>query len=310
MAATPEKRRGKPTLLFFALTKFDRHLMESAGEEGNDPALRFEIRLNASLLTPFAKIEPSWPKQWTPGQPFNNLFWIRNPNFKAEHVITYAERREVEVIPQRLGRLAQLRDAFTGSSLVRAHFREPARSWQEVMKLNDGGVSYLADDISAVATEDLKIGQIAARLAEIRRDTHDLLHIYYIDDDYIARRAQRLSVVDERIFVDLNYCAESAAFGTALRGLMVDASDFYGAFWQLLNQAAPQAARSNRAPGACSPASSSQQGGDEPASADRWSRIGVAALNYWTKLMFERADDPAFSPASWHRPGNVEGNRD
>ena len=291
--ATPEKRRGKPTLLFFALTKFDRHLMESAGEEGNDPALRFEIRLNASLLNPFAKIEPSWPKQWVPGRTFDNLFWIRNPNFKAEHVITYAERREVEIIPQRLGRIAQLRDAFTGSSLVRAHFRDPARSWQEVMKLNDGGVRYLADAISAVATEDLKLGQIAARLTEIRGDTHDLLRVYYIDDDYAARRAQRLAVVEEQIFVDLNVCAESAAFGTALRGLMVDASDFYGAFWQLLNQASPQAAaQSTRG---LFTSLVKPQAGEEPASADRWSRIGVAALNYWTSLMFERADTPAFS---------------
>jgi hypothetical protein len=293
--ATPEKRVGKPTLLFFALTKFDRHLMESAGEEGNDPALRFEIRLSASLLNPFAKVEPSWPRQWTPGQAFDNLFWIRNPNFKAEHVINYVERREVEIIPRRLDRLGQLRSAFIGSTAVRTHFRDPPRAWDEVMKLNDGGVAYLADALSSVATEDLKLGQIASRLAEIRRETHDLLHIYYVDDDYAVRRAQRLATVDEQIFVDLNYCAETAAFGTALRGLMMDASDFYGAFWQLLNQPAPAEARTPqpRAKGLFTSIVKPQEA--VVGASDRWSRIGVAALSYWTNLMFERADDPAFT---------------
>jgi hypothetical protein len=293
--ATPEKRIGKPTLLFFALTKFDRHLMESAGEEGNDPALRFEIRLSASLLNPFAKVEPSWPKQWTPGQAFDNLFWIRNPNFKAEHVINYVERREIEIIPQRLGRIGQLRAAFIGSTAVRTHFHDPERSWDEVMKLNDGGVTHLANALSGVATEDLKLGQIASRLADIRRETYDLLQVYYIDDDYAVRRAQRLATVDDQIFVDLNYCAETAAFGTALRGLMIDASDFYGAFWQLLNQPTPAEARAPqpRARGLFTGIVKPQE--SETGGSDRWSRIGVAALSYWTNLMFERADDPAFT---------------
>ena len=301
--ATPERRVGKPTLLFFALTKFDRHLMESAGEEGNDPALRFEIRLNASLLNSFAKIEPSWPRQWTPSQPFNNLFWIRNPNFKAEHVINYADRKEVEIIPQRIGRIRQLRAAFLGSPIVRRHFRDPEKSWDEVMKLNDGGITYLANSLGIVSTEDLKLRQIAARLSEIRHETFETLRVYYVDDDYARRRAERLAVVDEQIFVDLNFCAEKMAFGTALRGLMVDAADFYGAFSNVLNTTTTPEPRAGvgRKAGLFTNIVRPQVA--EQPTTDRWNRIGFAALNYWTNLIFERADDPAFSRRVGIRPG-------
>ncbi len=52
---TPEERRGRPVLLFFLLTMFDQHLAEKVSDEGADPGLRFQTRLEASLLKPFAK---------------------------------------------------------------------------------------------------------------------------------------------------------------------------------------------------------------------------------------------------------------
>jgi hypothetical protein len=301
---SPEKRVGKPVLLFFTLTKFDRHLSESAGEEGNDPKARFETRLNASLLTPFAEIEPSWPKQWTPGRPFTNLFWIRNPNFKAEHVITYEDRREVALIPERVSRIERLRSAFTESSLVRTYFRDPERSWDETMRLNDGGVSYLANSLSIVATEDLKLGQVKARLTELCREVSDLLREFYVEDDYHKRRDQRLAVVDNEVFMDLNVCAERMTFGSALRGLMVDSSDLHAALAEAINKSSsasdPKPAGGGLFTGIVRPKASSEK------TADKWSTIALATLNCWTSLMFKRVDEPAFSRRAGIRPDTLK----
>jgi hypothetical protein len=302
---TPEKRVGKPVLLFFTLTKFDRHLSESAGEEGNDPALRFETRLNASLLTPFAEIEPSWPKQWTPGRPFTNLFWIRNPNFKAEHVITYDDRREVALIPEREPRIRRLRDAFVESAPVRTYFRDPERSWDEAMRLNDGGVSYLADSLSIVATQDLKLDQVRSRLAELCREVIELLRQFYIDDDYSKRRDQRLAIVDNEVFMDLNVCAERMTFGSALRGLMVDSSDLFAQLAEAVSKSAskPDPKQGNRGglfTGLTQPKSASAK------AADKWTVMALATLNCWTSLMFKRVDEPAFSRRAGIRPDTLK----
>jgi hypothetical protein len=53
---TPEERRGRPVVLFFLLTKADAHLAEKAGDELSDPGLRFQSRIEASLLKPFREI--------------------------------------------------------------------------------------------------------------------------------------------------------------------------------------------------------------------------------------------------------------
>jgi hypothetical protein len=54
--ATPEARRGRPELLFFILTMFDQHLSEKVTDVGVDPITRFQARLEASLIKPFAKV--------------------------------------------------------------------------------------------------------------------------------------------------------------------------------------------------------------------------------------------------------------
>jgi len=279
--SSPERREGKPTLLFFALTKFDRHLMESVGEEGNQPALRFETRLEASLLGPFAKSETSWPRQWTSHAPFQNLFWIRNPNFKSEHVIRYEGRLEVEILPERQQRIAQLRAAFVGSPLAQRYFRDPPSAWDEVMRLNNGGIGYLADALGVVSTRDLKLSQVGSRLVGLRREVAEALGPYYVDDDYAKRRAQRLEVVDTKVFPGLNLCAQRMVFGSALRGMMVDASDLYTAVSEALNRPV-EAGSPFRAP----------RGQDR---IDKWTRVANAALDRWTSMMFERSEDPAFS---------------
>ncbi|MGB0498903.1 MAG: virulence factor SrfC family protein, partial [Rubricella sp.] len=72
--ATAEERARAECILFFILTKFDKHLGESAADGG--PATRFQRRMEASFEK-FWRHSDSWPKQWTPGKPFTNCYWLR-----------------------------------------------------------------------------------------------------------------------------------------------------------------------------------------------------------------------------------------
>ena len=140
---TAEDRRGRPVLLFFCLSMFDQHLGEKAPDVDADPSslgLRFEARMKASLLDPFAKLPGSWPLAWTPGAAFKNCYWIRNPNYKAEGIIQYSGRREVRIHEDKEERIAKLRAAYAHVKEVNEHFREPLKAFDEVMKLNDGGI--------------------------------------------------------------------------------------------------------------------------------------------------------------------------
>lgn len=293
---TPEKRFGKPTLLFFAMTKFDRTLERKAGGEEGALAEKFEIRFGASL-GPFAKIEPSWVRQWAPGQPFQNVFLIRNPNVQFMGVIDYEGVREIRVNDVQMPRLEALRQAFTALPTARQHFADPAAAWDALMVLNDGGAGRLARALERVCDPLLKLGQVATRLADIRGDAVDMLSSYHSDDDYRKRRADRLAVVDDRIFPDLDACAERNAFGTALRGLMIDATDLYAALTEALARSLAetddQAAQGARSGGVFS---RRRTAAAEPtARPDRASKLAGAALSAWATLLHARIEDAAFS---------------
>lgn len=197
--ATPEERAEVETLLFFVLTKFDMHLQDSAGSK--DPRLRFESRIQASLLGPFAGQRDSWPLQWAPGRVFDNTYWLRNPNYAAEHVIRYEESREVELLENKIQRIGELKQGCLSSPLVKQHIADPDSAWEAALELNDGGITRLAKHLERIATPSVKERQIAARLRALTDKIARRLKPYYSDSDIKkrldARRAVATTVVKE-----------------------------------------------------------------------------------------------------------------
>jgi hypothetical protein len=228
---TPEERRGRPILLFFLLTMFDQHLAEKVADEGAAPELRFQARMEASLLKPFAKVADSWPLLWAPGEPFRNCYWIRNPNYKAEGIIEYDGRREVHIHEKKVARIAELRAACANVPEVRAHFRDPLRAFDEVMRLNDGGVSYLAENVALVCKPGMKRDQVRARLLDLRQRVSAALSPLYIPTDAEKRVAERAAVAD-KVVDDFEECINRNAFGTFLRGFCTDRGVLADALYQ------------------------------------------------------------------------------
>ncbi|TMV12738.1 virulence factor SrfC family protein [Arenibacterium halophilum] len=217
---TPEQRALTDNVLFFVLTKFDMQLGESAADGGVET--RFERRMQASLLERFGRGQDPWVDEWTPGQPFENCYWLRNPNYYVDGLVEYDDaRRELRLRPEKQARLAELKSGCLSAPPVRRHFAEPERAWDAAMQLNDGGVTYLTEQLARVCKPDSKLRQIAVQLDAIRAELARAMQPYHVSDDVEQRVAQAQEAAN-RVIDDLEQVLARHQFGAVLSGLTVD----------------------------------------------------------------------------------------
>lgn len=216
---TPAERARAETALFLVLTMFDMHFTERAGDEGQSLSDRFEARMGASLTRFFGKAH-KWPFEWTPGRAFDNTYWLRNPNFKAEFLIKYAKEGEAEILPDKVAKVQALRTAYLEVGEVRQHFRDPGRAFDEALKLNDGGVTYLAENLATICRPEIKYKQIEGRIRSVVQEIRRVLSPYFVDSDIDKRLAERREVSD-RILGGLADSWERNQFGNALKMLQI-----------------------------------------------------------------------------------------
>jgi hypothetical protein len=229
--ADPAARARTETALFLVLTKFDAEFTMAVGNE-EDSTARWSRRLHASLIDFFGKAH-EWPHEWRPGQPFNNTFWLRNPNFLATHILDYdKDRVETGLRDIAVERIARSRAEYLENPDVRRHVRDPAQAWDEAFRLNDGGVTYLANSIAPICNPLIKVNQISARLALQRRTMIERLQRYYVTDDLAEQRERRLSAANQ-VVEHLARSASSQRFGGLLRALQISDAELSDVFFAL-----------------------------------------------------------------------------
>lgn len=232
---TPEARAGKPANLFLVLTKFDTQFVEKQGED-IESGQAWTGRLQASFLDLFAK-GYDWPNAWAPGRPFDNLFWLRSPAVGFDGVLDYetlpdGRRAEAGILPRAAATVARRREAYLANALVRRHFADPARAFEEAMRLNDGGIGHLAAALAPVCDPGLKARQLAARAAALSADIAARLRPFHRSGDAEARvrEARRRAA---GILRGLAQCAQAQMLGPLLRALMVDTDAVSAVHWRL-----------------------------------------------------------------------------
>ncbi|MCU0984457.1 MAG: putative virulence factor, partial [Acetobacteraceae bacterium] len=262
---------------------------------------RWSARIQANI-TSFLALDHSWPLEWTPGQPFANTFWLRNPNFVAKGLLDYDEnRREIGV--REPERMAKRRAEFIATEAVRRHFADPGLAWDEAMKLNDGGVTHLAARLAPVCNPALKRGQVAARLAVLAKAMAQRLDPFHVSDDREAERTKRRA---EGAAAARAMAAAAAAqrFGLMLRAMMVDAEALQAAFTRLVLSAPEEAASAPIVGAAVAEADLAGElaglFGEEAAPAaaparatDMADRMAEAALETWGERLGAFTEDPA-----------------
>ena len=223
---TPEARQKADCVLFMVLTKFDKHLGDSAAEGGDET--RFERRMQASLLEKFGKGSDPWVTEWAPEKPFDNCFWLRNPNYYVDGLIDYdADMRETRIRPEKHARVGELKAGCLRAPSVRRHFGDPLAAWEAALALNDGGVSYLMDALVKVCKPDAKLRQITAQLDRLTGDLRRAIAPFHVSDDVEARitAAQEAAT---KVIDDMEEALRRHRFGAVMGALMVDQDEIEG----------------------------------------------------------------------------------
>ncbi|MEM9577287.1 MAG: putative virulence factor [Pseudomonadota bacterium] len=217
--ATPAERAKSECILFFVMTKFDKHLIDTAS--GAEVYERFERRMDASLIKGFGKVATSWVHKWTTSAPFQNCFWLRNPYYPIEAFIKYENDREVEILPDKVARVAELKAGCLEAEAVQKHFKDPDRAWEAALGLNDGGVSYLVEELTKVCKPQSKISQITAQIDKLTHDVLGELRDLYVSDD-IETRIDEKRESAAQIIDCLELTLQSHRFGAFINALCVD----------------------------------------------------------------------------------------
>lgn len=224
--ATAAQREGGECVLFLVLTKFDKHLGDSAAEGGDET--RFERRMQASLLEKFGKGSDPWVGEWQPGRPFDNCYWLRNPNYYVDGLIDYGEaKQELQIRPQKAGRVAELRAGCLQAPSVQRHFRDPAQAWDAALSLNDGGVRYLTQALQAVCKPDSKLRQIETQLGALKDDLARAMAPFHVSDD-VEKRVTEKQEAANLVIDDLEQALNRHRFGALMAALMVDQEEIEG----------------------------------------------------------------------------------
>jgi len=227
--ATPELRSQQPTALFLVLTKFDMEFEEKAGEKS--PEGRWTTRLDSSLINFFGK-QHEWPRQWDTQGVFRNSYWLRNPNFKAKHIFDYEDNREIGVRPGEKKRIEMFRAAFLRDQHANGHFRNPVEAWEAGFTLNDGGITYLAQNLRPLCNPELKRRQLTGQTAQLRAQMTERIDHYHVSDNPELELEKRLETA-RLVAASLIDCAGEQRFGELLRALQTDSDDLEGIYYRI-----------------------------------------------------------------------------
>lgn len=242
---TPAERAKQETLLFFVLTKFDMEFDEKAGKL--DASLAFDTRLRHSLVE-FFGATGSWVHEWHPGQPFDNTYWLRSPNAYAEGLFAFSkDREELHLHANKAERLAEIKPLYLQTPLVQRHFTDPDRAWEEGLRLNDGGVSFLAGQLAPVCNPTIKRRQVSARLAELVGQLAEALKPFHISGDVAEEREKRLAQAMESLG-ELEPVAERGRFGALLAAFQVETDQLADLYLKVAATAESEPAKAEDAP--------------------------------------------------------------
>ena len=236
---TPQERKDKPVTLFLALTMFDKEFEEKqgVGEKDEDYVNQWETRLHASVWEFLGK-QHDWVEHWTPKQPFNNVFWIRNPNYMAKHIFQYDEQgRETGMVdsPRERARIDKLRQGFLGNPHVTRHFKNAERAFDEALTPNSGGVGYLAAQLGSICDPELKSHQLGHQIRRLYEEMREHMLPYFVGDDQTAMLTKRQEE-SKATLKDLVTCVDAQRFGIFLGELHLPEEEVSRIYYRLARQ--------------------------------------------------------------------------
>ncbi len=227
---TPERRAasGSTSALFFVLSKMDMEFEKKKGTPSVET--RWTTRFQSSLLDFFGKND-DWPTNWDGKKAFDNVFLLRNPNFRFEAVFDFEGDREVGIRGDQVDYVAEVREAFLQSAVVQNHVFDPEKVWNAAMELNDGGISLLRAALRPLCNPSLKRKQILVTLAQTTERVQAILSPHWKSDDKNEER-KRKETFARNIAVILSKIIEFQRFGEFLRAFLIVDYDLHTLYFK------------------------------------------------------------------------------
>lgn len=173
----PEDRVNVKNALFFILTKSDTNFDWGPGKNYETV---WDSTIQGKFLAHFSNTfsqTTHWVERWIPTQPFSNMFMLRNINIAWKGMMKLNKGEELEIAD--VDHYKNMRNAFINSELVKKHFRSPETAFDELMKLNDGGIEYIKRCLEPLCDPNLKLNQIHNALLRAKDKLYSILYPFY-----------------------------------------------------------------------------------------------------------------------------------
>lgn len=192
----PADRQKVNTSLFVIAACADTLFVDKGGAKDFSTAIFNRLDGN---LSDFGR----WKDEWTPGKKFKNSFLFRNPKYPAHHIAKYAPKEEGGSETGYADGFDRVREQFThdflADELVQQYFDDPQTKVDNCLKLNDGGVTLLAEALAPVCDPDQKYSQIQPAIRRIAERCLELVSPYFERDDVQTQIDERQATVRNAI---------------------------------------------------------------------------------------------------------------
>lgn len=265
---TPEERAeyirsSEISPLFIVGTKFNgdlvRQPIDSMGSEeemAQAKTARWVKRFNSTLGDLIH--EPSdnpWLSNWTPGQPFKNMYLLRAYNYscqsgvyegyqtkddKGNWIDNYVDgiRREERINKDYEPFLKALKETFLKNDFVKTHFEDPDKSWEEAVQLNHDGSAWIIENLTKAAktanvSREMKFNRM---LQERFLSLFNVLRKKYHDDKADSNLREALNEAGHLDFaLDANFGKDKYLFSEFLDTMLVSEEDLHDVVINAIN---------------------------------------------------------------------------
>ncbi|MFZ2956952.1 MAG: virulence factor SrfC family protein [Candidatus Ozemobacteraceae bacterium] len=180
-------RSGKAPLLFNVFTKFDIDLIRKKGE---DPRVRWDSRLKTNFADFFGRVG-DWVEDWGGGKPFQNCFWVRNPN--VQQTIFGRDQQGKEFVRDE-AQLAEIKGQYLANSMVQKHFGDPEGAWNRAATAENAGITFLVECLKKSVEPSTKVKQLRENIELMLAELKTHLQPYFVGEDIPKAR----SLAEER----------------------------------------------------------------------------------------------------------------
>lgn len=233
---TAEERGKSKAGLFWAITMCDMRITDNLKKTESQLKEAWEGMLHMTLLERFAQYD--WLKEWSPGKPFDNCFLVRkpgmdNPFLALENEPGQEGLKEVALAQRYRDVLDTMGRVFVTGNNVHRHVAEPKEAWQEMLKLNDGGISRLTGALRGVAHLEFKLQRLREQLLQCRHETGDQRLGRWYEQDGDGQIVKKQAVAKD-LWQGLSACPHS--LGELISNLDLPSHELHNIYLSIRNQ--------------------------------------------------------------------------